>query len=116
MYMDGSLRGSRAARQRRDVLEDFKALGVVEFPTTTLMGDRRTAQYIVRIARPDAPWRLLDGREVLPWLLGITEAAQAYGAPEDLTARMRELLAPFNAAADEVPAAVLAEALAAGAA
>lgn len=109
MYV--GLRGSLVASKRVEVLDGFKALGVIHFATSTVTDKRRTAQYIVRIADEDAPWQLLDGREILPWLLGLVQMHARYAGDPAVTERLAALLEPFNREADEVPADVLAHAL-----
>lgn len=100
-------RGNAVAKQRRELLEDAARLGVVEYFTNMAgEGRRKFTQYVVRVAGGAVPWRVLDGREVGPWLLGIAEAR---AAADDYTGpALLKLLAPFMDGADEAPAELAA--------
>lgn len=104
------MRGTGIGKQRRALLEAAAALGAIQY-RTNLAGSapRQATQYVVRIADRLAPWRVMDGKEIGPWLLGIAEARVSLGDDEDEAGpALLGLLATFMADADPVPAELAA--------
>lgn len=102
VFMSGSHRGNAALAQRTDLLSVFVAEGVVEKRPKVKVPQRDTVQYVAR--RKGGEWRLFDGKELVPWLLGLAEGIGG-AKGERLLAVMAEALA----GADEVPEKALVD-------
>lgn len=94
VFVKETLRGPALSANRLALLSEIAELGVIEIRPTVTTTDSKWLQYLVRVARPDAPWLVMDGKELLPWLLGIANGLQLADQDPGRSATMLSFLKP----------------------